>query len=68
MNATARTKRFLRSEDGQTWEIITPSECRRKLRGYYRDVDAVINAMTDGQPVRTPFAAYKLDYPAEANA
>ncbi len=54
------TGRFQRSEDGQTWEDIDPKELRRKLSGYFKDVELCVAAMIDGQQIRTPFAFYRL--------
>ncbi len=53
--------RFERSEDGKAWTEIDLPTVRRRLSGYYRNVEQVIQAMTEnGQPVRTPFARYRF--------
>ena len=62
---TVVTGRIQRSEDGQTWVTIDPQEARRKLANYYKDIDAVMAAMCDGQPVRTPYAIYRYSKEAD---
>ena len=55
------TGRFERSEDGGiTWEVIDPQVMRRRLASAYRDVEAVIEVIIEGQLVRTAFAFYRF--------
>ena len=48
------------ADDPDKWEVVTEAFMSFKLEAYYNNVPEVVQAIRDGQTVRTPFAFYKF--------
>jgi len=60
--------RFQRTEDGNTWEDVDPQKLRRRLSGYYHDVDLALRTMVENPGkavITTGFTRYRFHKEAE---
>ncbi len=48
------------NEDGASWEALEEEHALRILACSFGNVPALLEAMQTGEPVRTPFAEYRL--------
>ena len=47
------------ADEPDNWQPVEEDVIRDKLSGYYNNLDEVVQAIKDGQTVRTPFAFYR---------
>lgn len=47
--------------DSDEWESVSEDEARKKLDGYYNDVDTILNQLRSGLVIRTPWAFWKFE-------
>jgi len=52
-------RKYERTHDGDTWKEIDESAVREVLAGCYVDVGLVMDAMHEGQEIRSVFAVYR---------
>ena len=62
VEAAPAGRRFERrfNEEGATWEALEEEHALRILACSFGNVPALLEAMQTGEPVRTPFAEYRL--------
>jgi len=59
-------KRIFKDNSGS--ELVTEQQVRRRLTGYYKNVDLAIEAAIRGQDVDTPHSIYRFTPDKEAAA
>lgn len=48
------------ADEPDNWQEVTEEEIRKRLDGYYTNIDEVIDAVRNGAPIRTPFAFFRF--------
>lgn len=52
--------------DSDSWSDLTESQVRDRLSGSYIDLDLIIETLTEGQTVLSPYGAYRLKRESES--